>query len=91
MNKIINKINRDNENGARVAVIEDLFNDFHRKRSQVYWMNFVRGIFFGVGSVVGGTIVLAMIAWLLSQLVDLPGGVGDFIQYIVDTVSQRSK
>lgn len=91
MNKIVTKIKRDNENGARVALIEDLFNDFNRKRSQVYWMNFVRGIFFGVGSVLGGTIVLAAVAWILSQLVDLPGGIGDFIQYIVDTVSQRSK
>lgn len=90
MSKIVDKINRDNEKGARLALIEDLFNDFNKKRTQVYWMNFIRGIFFGVGSVLGGTIVLAAIAWLLSQLVDLPGGIGDFIQYIVNTVNQRN-
>jgi Domain of unknown function (DUF5665) len=88
--KIIQRIKSDNENGARVGILEDLFHDFNKKRSQVYWMNFVRGIFFGIGSVLGGTIVLAVVLWILSLLVDLPGGVGDFIQYIVNTVNQKN-
>jgi len=57
----------------------------------VYWFNFVRGIFFGVGSVIGGTLVVALVGGLFSLLVDLPGGVGDFIQFIVDTVQNRSQ
>jgi hypothetical protein len=89
MARLIKKINRDNENGARRGLLEDLFSDFHKSRHQVYWMNFVRGIFFGVGSVLGGTIVIALLIWLLSHLVDLPGGIGNFIQYIVDTVQKR--
>jgi len=89
MSKLVNKITTDNENGARKGVIEDLFYDFHRSRSQVYWINFTRGIFFGVGSVLGGTIVIALIAWILSQLTDIPGGIGDFVQYIVDTVNRN--
>jgi len=52
-------------------------------------MNFFRGIFFGVGSVLGATIVIGLLIWLLSLLVDLPGGVGSFVQYIVDTVKNR--
>lgn len=86
---MIDKIKKDNEVGARRAVIEDLFYDFHSSRRQVYKMNFIRGIFFGVGSVLGGTIVIAVVIWLLNLLVDLPGGVGDFVQFIVDTVKQR--
>lgn len=74
------------ERGARHAVIEDLFYDFNRTKAQVYQMNFVRGIFFGFGSVVGGTLVVALLLWLLSLLVDLPGGVGDFVRYIVELV-----
>ncbi len=89
MNKATRKIISDNENGARRGVMEDLFYDFHRSRQQVYWMNFVRGIFFGVGTVVGGTLVIAIVVWLLSLLVDIPGGVGDFVQYIVDTVQRK--
>lgn len=89
MSKILKRMNTDNENGARRAIIEDLFYDFNRSRHNVYWMNFVRGIFFGVGSIIGGTIVIAIIIWLLSLLVDLPGGIGNFVQYVVDLVQKR--
>lgn len=78
------------DNGARRAILEDLFYDFHKRRGQVYWLNFVRGIWFGVGSVLGGTLVIAVVLWLLNLLVDLPGGVGSLIQYIIDTVQQKS-
>jgi hypothetical protein len=84
--KVVEKIKKDNEIGARRAILEDLFYDFHRSRKQVYWMNFLRGVFFGVGSLLGGTLVIALIVGLLSLLTDIPGGIGDFIQYIVDTV-----
>ena len=89
MSKITSKIQRDNENGARKAILEDLFYDFNRSRAQVYKMNFIRGLFFGFGSVIGGTVVVAVIIWLLSRFVDLPGGVGNFIQYVVDVVKNR--
>jgi len=89
--KTLAKVKTDNENGARRTVIEDLFYDFHRSRAQVYKMNFIRGIFFGVGSILGGTVVVALILWLLSLLVDLPGGIGDFVQYIVDIVDNNQK
>lgn len=87
--KALRGVQAENERGARRAIIEELFYDLHRSRSQVYWINFIRGIFFGVGSIVGGTIVLAIVLWMLSFLVDLPGGVGDFVQYIVNTVQQH--
>lgn len=88
--KLIEKAKEDNEIGARRAVIEDLFYDFHSSRRQVYTMNFIRGIFFGFGTVLGGTIVIAILVWLLTLLVDLPGGIGDFVQFIVDTVRNDS-
>jgi hypothetical protein len=80
------KIN--NEKGARINLIEELFNDFNRSRSQVYIFNFIRGIFFGLGSVIGGTLFVAVFLGLLSLLVDLPGGVGGFVRYIVELVRQ---
>jgi hypothetical protein len=86
--KAVQKVKKDNEAGARQALIEDLFYDFHRSRKQVYWMNFIRGIFFGVGSLLGGTLVIALLVALLTLLTDIPGGIGDFIQYIVDTVQK---
>jgi len=89
LHKIKTKVRSDNEVGARRAILEDLFYDFHKTRHQVYWMNFTRGIFFGVGSVLGGTVVIALIIWLLSLLVDLPGGIGNFVQFVVNTVKQH--
>jgi len=86
--KVVNRIKKDNEVGARRAILEDLFYDFHRSRKEIYAMNFFRGIFFGVGSLLGGTIVVALIVWILSLLADIPGGVGEFIQYIVDIVQK---
>lgn len=84
--KAVQKVKKNNESGARRAILEDLFYDFHSSRRQVYIMNFLRGIFFGLGSVLGGTIVIALVLWILSLLADIPGGIGDFIQYVVDTV-----
>ena len=86
MGKVTQKIKKENELGARRAVLEDLFYDFHSSRKQVYAMNFFRGVFFGVGTVVGGTIVVALVVWILTWLTDIPGGFGDFIQYVVDIV-----
>ena len=83
------KAKSEAELGSRRAVLEDLFYDFHSSRRQIFAMNFWRGIFFGVGSILGGTIVIALLVWLLSLLVDLPGGLGDFIEYIRNTVQQK--
>lgn len=89
--KAVTRIKRDNENGARKAILEDLFYDFNRDRKEVYFFNFIRGLFFGVGSVLGGTVFVALVVWILSFLVDIPGGIGDFIQYIVNTVQSVRK
>ena len=86
--KVAQKVKKENELGARRAVLEDLFYDFHKSRAQVYKMNFFRGLFFGLGSVLGATIIVAFVVWLLSLLADIPGGFGDFIQYVVDTVNK---
>ena len=86
MKKTLKRVQAKNEFRARRAVLEDLFYDFSSSRARVYWMNFTRGIFFGIGSVLGGTLVIGAVLWLLGQLSGLPGGIGDFINYIVQTV-----
>jgi len=86
--KLVKKLKKDNERGAKVGLLEELFYDFNKNRAQVYKMNFVRGIFFGVGSVLGATVVIAIVAGLLSMFTDLPGGIGNFIQNIVDAINR---
>ena len=79
--KIANKIKSDNERGARLSIIEDLFVDFNRSRTQVYSMNFIRGIFFGFG-----TVLVALIIWILGQFVDWFPLIGDFIKQIINAM-----
>lgn len=84
------KIKKDNERGARESLIEDLFYDFNRSRAQVYKMNFVRGIFFGLGSVLGGTVLIALLAWILHFFVQIPG-IGQPIQQVQQTIQNDKK
>ncbi len=86
--KIVSKIKKDNERGARYSLIEELFYDFHRSRKEVYLMNFIRGIFFGFGTVLGGTILVALIVWVLGQFVDWFPFIGDFIKQIIDAMQR---
>lgn len=66
------KIARQERMNARRTILEELFNDFYDDRRNIYRMNFFRGIFFGLGSVLGGTVVVAIIVWILSFFVQLP-------------------
>lgn len=67
------KIIHDQEMAARRTIIEDMFDDYYKKRRNIYWMNFTRGIFFGLGTVIGGTIIVALVVWVLSFFVHIPG------------------
>jgi hypothetical protein len=79
----------DQEKGASSALAEELFYDLYKDRKRIYKINFFRGIFFGVGSVLGGTIVIAIFVWLLSLFVNLPL-IGDAFQDAQDTIEQRN-
>ncbi len=87
MKKTVEKLSNNTERAARKAVLEELFYDMNSSRLDIYKVNFVRGIFFGFGSVVGGSILVVISVILLTTLVDLPGGIGDFIQRILDAMN----
>ena len=77
--KKTNPVVRGEQMGARRALLEELFNDLYNDRRNIYLMNFVRGIFFGLGTFLGGTIVVAGVVWALSLFVNIPG-IGDAAQ-----------
>ncbi len=64
--------------GKQVMVLYDHINP---DRTGLFRTAFLKGIFTGVGSVVGATIVIALLAWLLSVLGHVP-----FIGPITDNV-----
>ena len=69
------------QQAANDTVFEEFFQDYYSRRRQIYWMNFIRGIFFGFGSLVGGTLVVAAALWLLSAFHQVP-----FLTDVVETV-----
>ena len=86
--KVTEKIKRDNERGARQAILEDLFYDFHKSRKQVFLMNFLRGIFFGLGSALGATLLVAILIWVLGQFGNVFPPIADFVNGIIDAMNR---
>ncbi len=67
--------------------LDPFFEDYYARRGEIYRINFVRGIFFGVGSVLGGTIVISLIVWVSSFFIDFPL-LGDFFQSVIDAADR---
>jgi hypothetical protein len=86
----VKQVVRSERMNARRSVIEELFNDYYDDRRNVYKMNFFRGIFFGLGSVLGGTVVIGLVVWGLSFFINLPG-IGNSVQQVQNTLESRQK
>lgn len=82
---VLHKLAEDNIKSAPRALLEDLFEDYYKNRHKLYQMNLVRGIFFGFGSVIGGTIMIALLLWFLSLFNQLPF-VGNFVRTITHSI-----
>lgn len=91
LKKISNVIKKNNERDARTSLIEELFYDFNRSRAQVYLVNFVRGLFFGAGSVIGGTLIIGLVIWLLTIAGNVIPPLGSFFDGITNTLQSREK
>ena len=76
---------------AERSLLEELFQDMYAERRKIYQINFIRGLFFGLGTVLGGTILIALLVWILTQLGAVVPFLSDFIQEILDALSSRGK
>ena len=87
--KLKQNVNDGNEKGAREALLEELFNDFNRNRFTVYKINFFRGVSFGLGSILGGTVVVALVIAVLTWTGQLIPGVAGFVDGVIDVVQKK--
>ena len=88
--RMAQRLHDDNEKGSRQALLEELFNDFNRNRHEIYKINFFRGIFFGFGSLLGGTMLIVLLVWVLNLTGQLVPSVAGFIDQIL-SVMQNSR
>lgn len=64
-------------------IIASVYETGYANRGRMYRMSFVKGLFGGLGGVVGATIVVGLLAWLLSFFDVIP-----FVEDLRETIEQ---
>jgi len=91
---IIQKVKNKQAESANRKMLEELFHDWYIERAKVYKMNFVRGITFGLGSALGGTIGFAIVIGILALILNILGGfpvIGDWFDGLNEDISANSQ
>ena len=88
-----NRLNVQGENFSKpkmtqleTVLFADLFNDYYDKRWRVYRVNFFRGIFFGLGTFIGGTVVVTLVILFIGWLADTVPVFPEFTQWLLRTL-----
>jgi hypothetical protein len=74
---------------AEEAVLQDLFYDMYRYRGRIYHINLIRGIFFGFGSILGGTLLIALLIALLTFLAQIFPPISDFFTWLIQALQRH--
>ena len=69
--------------------VEILFATGFISKKKLYWENFVRGLTFSVGSIIGATVGIALILWILSFFKTVPF-IGPLVQHAQHTIEQSN-
>lgn len=65
--------------------LEHIFEGGYLNHVRVYRINFLRGLFFGLGAALGGTLLIAIVVWLLSLFSEIPL-IGRFAETVRETI-----
>ncbi len=74
---------------SRRELMTSILQDVGLHRISIYRMSFMRGIFFGFGSVLGGTIFVTLFVWLMTILAQHVPFFGDFFELIGNAIQNR--
>ena len=88
LRKIREKKLKNDELTAEEQVLEDLFYDLYRNRGSVYKVNFFRGIFFGLGTFLGGTVSVVLDIYLLTWISSLLPANLSIIDWLLDVLKR---
>ena len=80
------KKKNDIDTQAAVQALEYLLAEGYVSKRRLYKENFLRGIFFSVGSIIGATLVIAVLLWALSLFNQVPF-IGDITRNVQDTIN----
>ena len=83
-----NKKSEDFNPKEAARALEVLLAAGYDDKKKLYIANFIRGIFFSLGSVLGTTLVVALLLWVLSVF-DTAPVIGHFIQSVQDSINAR--
>lgn len=67
--------------------IESVVIHGHYSKRRLFVFNTLRGLFFGLGSAIGATVVLVLLAWTLNAFSEVPL-IGDLFESVSDTVEE---
>ncbi len=87
--QVVEKVADDQAKAAQKNILREAFYDLYPNRWEIYRVNFFRGIFFGFGSVIGATVLVVVSIMILNLFVSIPGGIGDFIQSIINAMNNK--
>lgn len=84
----MNKKRLSKEDAEKAAqALEVLFTTDYVSKRELYKQNFIRGIFFSLGSIIGATVIIGAILWVLN-LVD---GKVPFIDNVKETLESTQQ
>ncbi len=80
------KILTQDEATNAAKALEVLFASSYIDKKKLYWENFVRGITFSIGGIIGATVGIALILWVLSIFNEIPF-IGEISKTVQETIN----
>lgn len=81
------KVTSDQSTQAAKA-LQALFASEYVDKKKLYKENFIRGLTFGMGSLLGATVGIALMLWFLSLFQQVPL-LGDFVRNVEQTITEN--